>query len=93
MAPMLHVLATPMGYVEPTLFGVPASMLSILVGVAGSIVSLLIVRRIAAGEGEYRSFRATRWRDPSTTLMGWVAVAVVFGALAVVGVVLALQPG
>lgn len=89
---MGHIFAGPMFEQELTLFGLPVPAIAMLVGGAGLVVSFLVVRRLAAGEGEYRSFRATRWRDPSTTLTRWVAVAVAFGALVAVGVVLAVQP-
>lgn len=93
MASMLHVFASVMFDAVPALFGVPVSVLTFAIGIAGMVVALLLFRRTVAGEGEYRSFRATNRREASTTLLLWALVIVAFGVLAVVGIVLALRPG
>ena len=93
MAPMLHVFAGVMFDSEPTLFGVPLSVLTFVIGISGMVVAFIVFRRTVAGEGEYRSFRATNRREASTTLLLWALAIVAFGVRAVTGIVLVLRPG
>jgi hypothetical protein len=93
MASMLHVFAGVMFERPPSLFGIPLSVLSFVIGIAGMVVAFILFRRTVAGEGEYRSFRATSRREPSTTILIWGLVTLGFAVLAVVSVVLALQKG
>jgi hypothetical protein len=97
MASILVATATPIFATlfgpQPALFGVPLSVLTFVIGIAGMVVAFILFRRAVAGEGEYRSFRATTRREASTTLLVWAMVIFGFAVLGVLGVVLFVQAG